>query len=366
DISFTDISTNSPTSWSWSFTGGTPSSSTSQNPTITYNTAGVYSVTLTATNANGNDIETKSSYISVNDCSLSLETGPNIWPIYCNTTLASKGIYINCNAVVNATQYQFQFIDPTTGNQVTSVTRNKRYFNLYQISGWNFTSTYDLSVRALVNGIWTDYGNACSIGTPIINAPQFKNSHCNRTISHKGVYTVCNANPLTTQYEFVFSEPSSGNVIASVIRTKHYFNLYQISGWSNNTTYDMTVRSFSGGAWTAYSSPCSVTTPVIGGLNKTFRIFNDENDITLSKDILQIKMRIYPNPSRGEFVYLEIEGTNSNSQLLVTDIYGKTVLSKELNSNNETIRFENKLTPGFYMVTVVSDNNKTTKKLIVR
>ncbi|MBL4668645.1 MAG: T9SS type A sorting domain-containing protein, partial [Flavobacteriales bacterium] len=61
-----------------------------------------------------------------------------------------------------------------------------------------------------------------------------------------------------------------------------------------------------------------------------------------------------------------IEGTNSNSQLLVTDIYGKTVLSKELNSNNETIRFENKLTPGFYMVTVVSDNNKTTKKLIVR
>jgi len=64
-VSFTDLSTNSPTSWSWSFPGGTPSSSTSQNPTITYNTAGTYNVSLTATNSAGSDGETKTNYITV-------------------------------------------------------------------------------------------------------------------------------------------------------------------------------------------------------------------------------------------------------------------------------------------------------------
>lgn len=64
-IAFTDNSTGNPTSWSWSFTGGSPSSSTTQNPSITYNTPGTYTVSLTATNANGTDTETKTAYITV-------------------------------------------------------------------------------------------------------------------------------------------------------------------------------------------------------------------------------------------------------------------------------------------------------------
>lgn len=64
-IGFTDISTNQPTSWSWSFPGGTPSTSTTQNPTVTYSTPGTYDVTLTATNGQGSDVETKTMYIVV-------------------------------------------------------------------------------------------------------------------------------------------------------------------------------------------------------------------------------------------------------------------------------------------------------------
>jgi PKD repeat protein len=64
-VTFTDLSTNTPTSWAWTFTGGTPSSSTSQNPSVVYNTAGTYSVSLTATNSAGSDVETKTSYITV-------------------------------------------------------------------------------------------------------------------------------------------------------------------------------------------------------------------------------------------------------------------------------------------------------------
>jgi PKD repeat protein len=66
-INFTDLSSNDPTSWNWSFTGGTPSTSSSQNPTITYNTAGTYEVSLTVSNAGGADTETKTAYITVNE-----------------------------------------------------------------------------------------------------------------------------------------------------------------------------------------------------------------------------------------------------------------------------------------------------------
>lgn len=59
-LSFTDNSSNSPTSWSWSFPGATPSTSNIQHPSnICYNTAGTYTVTLTATNANGSDSTTQ-------------------------------------------------------------------------------------------------------------------------------------------------------------------------------------------------------------------------------------------------------------------------------------------------------------------
>jgi PKD repeat protein len=65
-VNFTDLSTNTPTSWSWAFAGGTPATSTTQNPSVVYNTAGVYGVDLTATNAGGSDSESKPNYITVN------------------------------------------------------------------------------------------------------------------------------------------------------------------------------------------------------------------------------------------------------------------------------------------------------------
>jgi len=63
-VQFTELSTNTPTSWDWTFgDGGT---STAQNPNYTYTVAGTYTVSLTATNADGSDIETKIDYIAVN------------------------------------------------------------------------------------------------------------------------------------------------------------------------------------------------------------------------------------------------------------------------------------------------------------
>ncbi len=60
------MTTNGPESWSWSFPGGTPSTSTLQNPTgITYSATGAYAVSLTTTNSFGSNLKTIVNYIRV-------------------------------------------------------------------------------------------------------------------------------------------------------------------------------------------------------------------------------------------------------------------------------------------------------------
>jgi len=60
-VAFTDKSSNAPTAWKWDFGDG--ASSAEQNPTHTYTTLGVYTVTLTASNKDGSDTTSKANYI---------------------------------------------------------------------------------------------------------------------------------------------------------------------------------------------------------------------------------------------------------------------------------------------------------------
>ncbi|MFA4861221.1 MAG: PKD domain-containing protein [Methanoregula sp.] len=67
-VTFTDecnTDINHPTTWSWSFGDGDITYQTRQNPVHTYNTAGVYSVSLTATNDGGSSTVTKTNLITV-------------------------------------------------------------------------------------------------------------------------------------------------------------------------------------------------------------------------------------------------------------------------------------------------------------
>ncbi len=67
-VNFTNLTSSNPaaTSFAWSFPGGSPSSSTEENPpSVTYSTPGIYDVSLVVTNDLGETTETKSEYISV-------------------------------------------------------------------------------------------------------------------------------------------------------------------------------------------------------------------------------------------------------------------------------------------------------------
>ena len=62
-VAFTDLTSGTPTSWSWDF--GDAGSSTDQNPTHTYTTVGTYAVTLISSNGSATATKVKSAYITV-------------------------------------------------------------------------------------------------------------------------------------------------------------------------------------------------------------------------------------------------------------------------------------------------------------
>lgn len=65
-VLFSDLSEGEPTGWAWTFEGGTPATSTEENPIITYNNKGLFSVTLKASNDKGSSTKTKKNFIEVN------------------------------------------------------------------------------------------------------------------------------------------------------------------------------------------------------------------------------------------------------------------------------------------------------------
>ncbi|MBK9638109.1 MAG: T9SS type A sorting domain-containing protein [Bacteroidetes bacterium] len=100
-VIFTDQSVNLPTSWQWSFPGGIPSSSTLQNPQVQYPSAGVYNVSLVASNAAGNDTLIITNFIAVNGSPVSPTsiTGSNI------TCVNTQNNLYSVDPVVDAISY---------------------------------------------------------------------------------------------------------------------------------------------------------------------------------------------------------------------------------------------------------------------
>ena len=64
-VTFTDLSYHNVTGRTWTFEGGTPATSSAESPTITYNSAGTYAVTIEVTDGNGTETKTETAFISV-------------------------------------------------------------------------------------------------------------------------------------------------------------------------------------------------------------------------------------------------------------------------------------------------------------
>ncbi|HOY49436.1 MAG TPA: M43 family zinc metalloprotease [Chryseolinea sp.] len=95
EVNFTDLSTNFPNAWSWTFEGGNPSASIERNPKVKYTIPGIYKVTLSASNSLGTSAPLEiDSYITVSEEGL-CGSATNFSESYTPSTiqLSDYGIY---------------------------------------------------------------------------------------------------------------------------------------------------------------------------------------------------------------------------------------------------------------------------------
>jgi PKD repeat protein len=77
-VTFNNTSVEDSLTYSWTFSGGTPATSTLKNPTVTYNTAGNYTVSLTVTSPYGSNTKSITNYIQVISQALAVEGAPGM------------------------------------------------------------------------------------------------------------------------------------------------------------------------------------------------------------------------------------------------------------------------------------------------
>lgn len=265
-VTFSDESTNSPTSWSWTFTGGNPTASTIQNPQVTYSTAGVYAVTLQASNADGNNTLTKSNYITVNQV-----TGPT----YCESSGSRvqyewiAGVQVGNFTKTSGAQKYSDFTAETAelvrgqSNSITltpgfASTAYNEYFKVW--IDYNNDGDFDdagetafdagSASNAAVNGTITP-GASVALGTTRMrvsmkysSAPASCGSIGDGEVEDYTVNITGTTNPPTADYCDVTNSAPSGQYIKQVtIGQIDNSSSYDASGYSDFTSQSSSVSS---------------------------------------------------------------------------------------------------------------------------
>lgn len=164
-IKFSNESTGYLKSYSWSFPGGTPNTSTLANPTVTYTTPGEHLVTLTAVGANGaTNTNTKNKYIKVYNKS-------NV--TYCSATVGVD--YTNITRVKLASLDNYSSGFPLNGysdftNYTCEVSTNQSYPIIVEPEYAWPTSNINVWIDWNQNGSFTDPGENVFTSVGEINA----------------------------------------------------------------------------------------------------------------------------------------------------------------------------------------------------
>ena len=163
-VNFTNTSVinSGVTSYSWSFPGGSPATSTSATPSVTYSTPGAYNATLTITNQYGSRTKTYNNYITVTALDNATFNYPNA--SYCSNsanpvpTAVIGGSYSSTTGLVfaNSTTGEIDLAASTPGTYTVTHTTNGACPN---------TSTKQITIVAAENSTFNYPSNTiCMTG----------------------------------------------------------------------------------------------------------------------------------------------------------------------------------------------------------
>lgn len=177
-ITYVDSSLNSPTAWTWSCPGATPSSGNTPNLQVSYANPGIYSISLTVSNSFGSSTVTLSNKITVKDNPTQANAGPD--QSLCNTF--SSTLAGNTPAVGTGIWYV-----NTGGGTLAN--------NLSPTSG---VSNLSVGVNTLQ---WNTFNNPCSSTMDIMtitvyDLPSPANAGPNQTVCELKTVTLAGNNPV--------------------------------------------------------------------------------------------------------------------------------------------------------------------------
>ncbi len=260
-INFTDLSTNSPTTWSWTFQGGTPGTSIAQNPTnVCYNTAGTYSVTLTATNTNGSSTTSKTTYIIVNS-SANLTAGST------NATCGNNNGTASVTATAGNTPYTYLWSNGQATATATGLSAGTYTVTVTTTNGCTKTTTVSVSstgspnvsltssTNILCNGAATGSAamSASAGTTPYTYSWNTGQTTFNATGLSAGTYTliVAGSNGCTKSQTVNITQPGAINLGTSANPTNCGSSTGSATATSSGGTGSISYSWSPGGATTA-------------------------------------------------------------------------------------------------------------------
>ncbi|MFN0188304.1 MAG: PKD domain-containing protein [Bacteroidia bacterium] len=342
-INFTDLSTNIPTGWVWTFNGGNPSSSTSQNPTnILYPTPGTYDVTLVATNATGNDTETKTGYITVSPSGT----------LSCDT-ITNFVIGVHSPSILGALPWGYvtghnDFSDIAKADKYTIVGTNQTIDGAYFAFGVGTSSGTGQTATVT---IWDDNGAAGKPNTVLGTA----------TVSYDSIAAGALAGSLTW-VDFVPNIAVSGDVYVGIQFTYNPGDTLAIihcndgeiavgtgwEKWSDNTWHPYNEVGVS---WEIEVAQLilPVVCPFVG----------------VQENAPSFKMNLFPNPTQSNLnVVIPNQIGSGNLQVRVLTTLGVNVLSDKLNFvQNGIYKVDvSSLSHGFYFLEVITEYGRQIEK----
>jgi PKD repeat protein len=339
-LTFTDLSWNgNPTSWSWTFPGGTPSTSTDSVPVIQYNTPGIYDVTLVVSNASGSVNATKTGYVTVNG-----NTADFNGSIYQESFEASSTVpsadWIVRNQSPGGNAWVQTSAAGATGSKSVMIT------NL---------STYSTYVDELI-------GPSIDMTAIAGTAPTmtFKTAFAQRTSTDADklqlyVSTNCGLS-WTLRKSMTGAVLTSGGVVSGSYvptATQWVTQTANLAGYATQSNLYFMFRFTSDGGNNIYIDDINIS--------GTTGISDDETGNGFS---------IYPNPINEQTVVGFSLASRQDVTVKVLDVTGREIIHVFSGSLSEgdhqfAIGTQSKLSAGIYFVKLSMNGKESTKKLIV-
>jgi PKD repeat protein len=199
---FTNLSTSAET-YLWTFEGGTPSTSTDENPSVVYDTPGVYDVTLEATFGTESVTETKTDYITV------LETPAKADMPIGDTEICSGSTQLYETTELNyASAYEWEVSPADAG----SITWENTIATFEADASW--TGDFTVSVRGTNqcgDGEWSDFLECTTFVSPTEFTLEGDNSYC---LGGDGVEITLDGSQTGVDYELYLDGVSTGIIVA--------------------------------------------------------------------------------------------------------------------------------------------------------